>query len=134
MKEKMQDLTEEEEKGRALVVVGDLLKTYFDELQSEAYLCRNEAIRALERYVETKEARFRINNESMAIQGFLKALLLIMRFDIPSLMLSFDPRENAPRLFEKIDILLDFLRRIPGAREFKALDGYRELRSRYYSK
>ena len=96
------------------------LHKYLQWLCKEAELCRNEALRALEKFEETGEPSFRINDAVLETPQFLQVIKRIMTFDIPftedNFFASADHRSLIKSYMKKIAKLHDHLFKIPGAR------------------
>jgi hypothetical protein len=99
--------------------IADELKIYHEKLNKEAILCKNEAVRSLNRFCETGETIFSINGEKLDINKFLRVLRAILSFEIPPISVTdvfTMPSERIRSSLEKIDTLREHLHGIPGAR------------------
>jgi hypothetical protein len=129
MEKKIEKLTKEEEKNQILFHVARELELYCRQLNREFMLCRNEALRAIERAAETGEMFFRINEEKMDSQTFLLVLFKLTKFEFPSAFF-LDLEKRVSALIESIEIVTDFLSKIPGGRIPEAPKSYQETKEK----
>lgn len=100
------------------------LEEYFMKLEKEAAICQNEAKRAIERFCETGEMTFRINDEILDADKFFRMLKMILTIKIPSSSIRDIltlPEQRVKQLMRQIADLRDYLYKLPGAR-FKIND------------
>ena len=94
-------------------------ESYLETLIREVKLCSSEIRRALERYRETKEVIFRINNEIFDLEKFLLTINKSLGFEIPVISIRnvfTDPEKRLILALKKIDKLRNYLHSMPGAR------------------
>lgn len=75
----------EEDYNKKLSEVMVELEAFYLKLIGETTLCKNEALRSLDRFTECGEMMFRINGENCEVDKFLRTLRNILRLKIPAL-------------------------------------------------
>jgi hypothetical protein len=94
-------------------------ENHLEVLIREAKLCLSEAKRSLERYAETGELTFRINDEALELDKFLRTTHRLIDYKIPVLGLRgllAEPDKRIMSAINNINDLREHLHRIPGAR------------------